>query len=373
MGGTVPGCTRVRSTIALAAALASTSCCESATATHPPTTRARVAGPHPDFDMDPSPWLWLVRSERVKVNASPGAMPPLRGIHSEPVTAPEEAAAGDADDPIFVEGETRRVDVRTHRLATLEDLARAILRNAPARRPPDLFFARMLVRVSGIICDCDGSQAERARVRSHLRKLVARARPAIVGCVVDDVAADPRVIIKAPAPLVIHQAAQFDDLVYGLVSDVRVARDGVHVDALACDDGPLTHELSACITRALQDAGRAQPWLRVPHRVRLPLVVFDQGAPSHGENTLHGKLAVQAAVFGWLHLERGELVDALEFFRDAHWVYQLPEYRYLMGMVYEQAGDHLSAMLAFGAYLAARPDAPESDALARRYPELDRG
>jgi tetratricopeptide (TPR) repeat protein len=68
-------------------------------------------------------------------------------------------------------------------------------------------------------------------------------------------------------------------------------------------------------------------------------------------------------MLGWLYYENGAYAEALEYFRDAYWVFRIDEYRYLIAMALERLGDHRAAADHYEAYAAARPDAPESPTL----------
>lgn len=328
--------------------------------------------------LEPSPALQLVRLERL------ASIAPLAPLDPSPTEASVErdAAAGadpaddpdadaDADASTEDEADVRPVVVpRRSPFATPEELFRATLRDAESRRYRILNFDRMLVRTSGPVCDCDGSEKARAETRAFVDELVASARPAIAACFADELARDPRVLVDAPALLVVSQAMSLDPVAYRFVPTLRLGPAGVEVRSLGWPDETLGEELDACLTAALEQAEVAPPPLTAEHGVRVPLVAFSQRAWGMEVSGLHLGLAFEAAAVGWQHYERGEHEAALELFRDAHWVLHLGEYRYLEGLALERLGRFDAAAEAFADYLAERPYAPEAPTLPDRIERL---
>lgn len=302
------------------------------------------------------------QSEPAEPDAASSAEPPVE----DDAAADQRSARDDAD----AETDVRRVVVpRRSRLATPENLLRARIRSVEPRRPRLLYVDRMLVRTSGPICECEGSRMARDEARTFVGKLVARARPAIKACLAEDLARDPRVLVDAPALLVVSQAMRSDAVVYRFVPTLHLGPHGVEVRALGWPGGELDDELDACLVRALEaDVDRSS--LTREHHVQVPIVAFSQhawGVPLSGFNAA---LAFEAATLGWLHYERGEHEAALELFRDAYWVLHLGEYRYLEGLALQQLGRFDAAADAYAEYLAGRPYAPEAPTLQGRIDRL---
>ncbi|MBL8947948.1 MAG: tetratricopeptide repeat protein [Myxococcales bacterium] len=348
----------------------------------------------PQILLEPPPVLQLVREERVAMTAprvSRDRLVPRWQAPGRPVDAPTprvdaaEDAADDApsadteprdddasDDVEYAEGEVRHIVVRRRRFATPEDLIRAAIRNAESRRPRDLHGDRMLLRASGAVCHCDGDITELARVQAVMRALVVEARPGLKQCLGEAIAEDPRVIVKAPMTLVMTQAMLFDALVYRFTPEFEVGPEGLALKDVGWP-GELPRELATCVETAFADAGRIDTsHVRAPHRVRLPLVGFSQHHFSAGEKTrsIHWMLSLQAAQLGWLHFDRGDVAQALEFFEDAYWAYHEGEYQYLIGLAHERLGDHERAAAAYEAFVLARPYAPEVAELRERIDRL---
>lgn len=346
--------------------------------------------------LEPPPVLQLVREERIAsmgplirqpdggdVELAPRWQAPSRDAvpdDDEPEAAgdaePQDEAEPEADEDvdydevIDADGIARVVVVPRRRFTTHEDLARAAIRDAEPRRPRVMYVARLLLRTAGPVCDCDGDLEERARVRAAMTAMVEHARPAVKACLSAEMAEDPRVIVKAPALLVVAQAKQLGNITYRLSPSFDVGGRGIVLRELGWQ-GEASPALHECLAQAFAEAyvpdGAS---LATTHRVQLPLVAFVQ--PPWGINlgNTHDMLAMYASVLGWLHYERGEYEHALEFFRDAWWVFHLEEYKYLEGLAHEQLGDREQAADAFEVYLAARPYAPEAGELPQRIARL---
>lgn len=326
--------------------------------------------------LEPSGALQLVRAERLaSIAPLAPADPSATGASSERDAAaeagPADDADADADASPAAEDDVRQVVVpRRSPLASPEELFRASIRDAESRRHRILHFDRMLVRTSGPICDCDGSENARAATRTFVDELVTSARPAIEACLAQELARDPRVLVDAPALLVVSQAMSLAPVAYRFVPALHLGPAGVEVRSLGWPDDALGDELGTCLTAALEEADVERPPLTGEHGVRVPLVAFSQRAWGTDVSALNLALAFEAAAVGWQHYERGEHEAALELFRDAHWVLHLGEYRYLEGLALEQLGRFDAAAAAFADYLAERPYAPEAPTLPARIARL---
>ena len=359
--------------------------------TTPLPSRASVP---PQFVLEPPATLQLVREERVAMMAprlrrdrlaprwqAPGrpvSDPPPRVDGTDDTTDDDPSADADegpsddaSDDVEYAEGEVRHIVVRRRRFATPEDLARAMIRDAESRRPRDLYGDRMLLRAAGAVCHCDGDATELARVQAVMRDLLVRARPGLKLCLGDAIAHDPRVLAKAPMTLVMTQAMLVDPLVYRFTPEFDVGPEGLALLDLGWP-GAVSPELAACAEQALDEADDIDTSrIRAPHRVRLPLVGFSQhhlGKP----RGVHWMLSLQAAQLGWLHYDRGDVEQALEFFEDAYWAYHEGEYQYLIGLAHERLGHRERAAAAYEAFVLARPYAPEVAELRGRIERLRR-
>jgi tetratricopeptide (TPR) repeat protein len=363
----------VSGAVAVAIAVVVGGCCpRDASGSRAPTVIRATEPTPPRSVYEPSPALQLVREERLAME------PPAKAPTIAPSAAEQDEGAGAQTDGQagehveFVEGETRRVRVRTRVLASLEDLVRAAIRQSQDRRPEFLYVSRLLLRIAGVVCDCDGSVAEQIRVRKLIGELVVRARPALKGCLAADAAEDPRVVIKAPALLVIEQVRRFDPMIYRWRPALEVSPMGIVVHDLGWKGASLDDNLAACLERALEATDVDTSEVTQAHRVTLPLVAFSQPGFAFEVSNLHHVLAVQASMLGWLYYENGAYAEALEYFRDAYWVFRMDEFRYLIAMSLERLGDHRAAAEHYEAYLAARPYAPEAPTLPAHI-ELLRG
>lgn len=345
----------------------------------PLATRTSV---QPRVVLEPHPVLQLVRGERL---AKMGPRTPSVTVPAEPppsdrgsstndtaeAEAPEEIEDDGTEPEEVAEGEVRRVVVRRRRFATTEDLIRAMVRHAEPRRPRELHGDRMLLRASAAACHCDGDRTELARVQAAMRSLVRIARPGLKRCLGEAIAADPRVVVKAPTTLVMTQAMLAGPIVHHFTPELDVGPDGVRLHDLGWPDAPA--ELSSCLARTLDEArGVDTSSVRTRHRVRLPLVAFSQHAETKEPRGLHWILSLQAAGLGWLHYERGEVEEALAYFEDARWVFHEGEYLYLIGLAHERLGERERAAAAYERFLRERPYAPEAEPLRARIEALRR-
>ncbi|HWB81663.1 MAG TPA: hypothetical protein VG755_42165, partial [Nannocystaceae bacterium] len=303
-----------------------------------PTTRA----PARPMVLEPSPVLQLVREERF---AATGPLIRERDVAPRWQAPAREDAMAEAepeqhyDEVVEADGIVRKVVVPRKRFATPEDLARAAIRDAESRRPRELYIDRLLLRTSGPICDCDGDLEERARVRAMMMAMIKRARPAIKLCLSQEMAEDPRIIVKAPALLVAVQARRLGHVTYRFAPRFEVSSGGVELRELEWQ-GEAGAELGECLAGAFESAYESDgAFLEGAHHVQLPLVAFVQPPFGMNVNSPYGLVALHASSLGWLHFERGEYEHALEFFADAWWMFHLVEYKYLEGMAYERLGD----------------------------------
>lgn len=343
--------------------------------------------------LEPSPLLQMVRDERLAATgplvAEPASDRAHRGEPHDPAEpdsasrgtpraaaedagteqgAAEASADAEASTDPETSAEVRRIVVpRRPKLATPEDLWRAKIREVEPRRPRELHVDRLLVRASGPICECDGSREARDEARARVVALVDAARPAIASCLADDLARDPRVLVKAPALLVVSQATRGGPLAFPFAPTLDLGPRGVEVRSLGWPaDDPMPEALASCLTAAFEHADVDTTTLTREHRMQVPLVAFSQPAWGFNLGGFHQGLAFQAAALGWQHYERGEPEAALELFRDAYWAYHLDELRYLEGLALERLGRLGAAADAFADYLAARPYAPEAPTLPGR-------
>jgi hypothetical protein len=193
----------------------------------------------------------------------------------------------------------------------------------------------------------------------------------VKACLIADMAHDPRVVIKAPALLVVDQVRRFGPMIYRWRPALDVSPMGVLVRDLGWPRESLDDDLAACLERALAGTDVDTSDVTQVHRVTLPLVAFSAPSSTYGDvSSVHSVLGMQAAMLGWLYAENGADAEALEYFRDAYWVFQLAEYRYLVAMGLERIGDTRGAAQEYEAYLAERPYAPEAPTLPARIARL---
>lgn len=305
--------------------------------------------------------LWLVRDERLDATGLLATEP-----DPQPATEPDPV-----DDAAGQDHQVRPVVVpREPRLATPEDLARAAIRQVEPRRPRTLYTDRLLLRIAGPVCDCDVPRGEQAAVRRLVGDLVDEARPTLESCLAEALAEDPRVLVKAPALLVVQQAMAHGPLVYAFTPTLDVGPHGTQVHALGWQDEAPGDALHTCMTGALEAASAPASMLTASFRVQVPLVAFSQRAWGLNLGGFHGRLALEAAALGWQHYVRGDHETALELFRDGYWVYHLAELRYLEALALEQLGRHTAAARAYAEYLEARPYAPEAPSLPQHIARL---
>ncbi len=304
----------------------------------------------------PSPLLELARSER--------EIPPIRPRRRRRAASEPAAPDTTADD----DGIQRTVRIHGVRLATTEELLRAQLRNAEARRPREMSPTRLLVR-SALV------QGATRRQRTRARALLGEQRQAVAACLIDDQSSRTDVILRTPWALVLEQAARTGAVDYSV--SVRFGTSGPSGSSGSSGssrppsivtDPPVHDATRVCLQTAM-----TPPSGRAPRGVTLRISAFSQQAFGHGSGGgLHRQLANEAATLGWLHFERREYADALAYFEDAYWLYARPEYRLLEGMVHHQLGRPNAALRAYGAYVDARPDAPETPMLRERIAALER-
>ncbi len=327
--------------------------------------------------LDPSPLLELVRSEREALEGDPAARREAvsgleeaapwgsathaaNGAPSEPEDPAIDQDDSSDDEEWSEEGEVREVVVRTSPLATIEDLLRADLRYAEARRPRELHESRLLLRQAGPVRTCCGDEAaERRRLG---RDAIRLHRDALKRCVVAARARRPDIMAVAPASLVVEQAMRRGD---PMVYRFTLTHDGSDVEVVD-QSGNLDAEGRACIEAVVSSDMTALG----PVAVSIPVVVFAQKRFGYGGGGRHELLAQQAAILGWLHYDRGEYADAVRYFRDAYWVFHLVEYRLLEGMAWEAMGERQRAVVAFAAYLDRRPKGLDAEPTRKRLQAL---
>ena len=350
--------------------------------------------------LDPSLWLELVRLER---EAMEGDLPVLARREAERAefvvaqgslavpsvadssdtrleenAAVEPAAAEDVaeadepadggdpsdDGPESDVDEVRKVVVRVPRFATPEVLARALLRSAESRRPRELYEARLLLRHAGPVRACGADDP--SQVRQRARSLVRSKRNALKRCIIDARGRLPDILAPAPAALVVEQAQLLGDaMIYRFVV-THTANDDAGTVRVLDRTRKLDAEGLACIRQAVAPA-----MANLGASVQVPLIAFGQRSFGHGTSRgRNAALARQAAVLGWLHYDRGELEDAVRYFRDAYWVFQLAEYRLMEGRAWDAMGWGRRAAAAYAAYLDRRPHGLEAEPTRLRLREL---
>lgn len=301
--------------------------------------------------VQPSALLRLAREERL------GAEPPRLSTataeveDAEPVAPGHDETSSDAD-------EVRRIVVKTHRFASWEDLTRYALRHVKKRRPREFHESRLLLRQSGPARVCGAGSCMSLRRRVH--KLIRERRPALTRCLIRARARRGDMIATLPSSLVVEQAlARGDAMVMRFAVRYEPGKSRPSIE------GPqrqLDASARACLTEAMPpdlDSKRT-------HDVEIRLVAFAQASFGHGGSTgLNGALARQAAMLGWVHYERGDFEEALEYFRDAYWLFELVEYRLLEALAHDKLDQREQAVAAYTAYVDHRPHGLEA-AMARR-------
>lgn len=252
----------------------------------------------------------------------------------------------------------RRVVVRTSPFATPEDMARYTLRYAESRRPREMYPTRLLLRRAGPIRACGSSREDLRAARQLVDDIRAEAKQ----CIVVEQARQPGVLLPTPAALVLEQAAQRSDIAYSVSVHLRPGEPA----RVTSPGSTLSLQARRCIGEVVD---RATPREGLA-RMEIPLTIFKQPPFRMGGNPLHEGLAREAATLGWTHYERQEHAEALEFFRDAHWLFHLLEYRLLEGMALQQLGRSGAAIEAYVEYMKGRPHAPEVPQLRRTIARL---
>ena len=298
------------------------------------------------YSFAPSPLLALARSER--------ELPPvrrhwLRKRFADPTSEPDPE-----DTEVDEDGIHRTVRVHPFRLATPEELTRAALRNAEARRPRELHPMRFLVRTSRV-------RAATSKRRLRTRSIVESRDEAIARCLVEEVSSRHDVILRTPAALVLEEATRTGPITYGIAVAFRGRREpSVTIDP------PVSEPTTTCLTEAL--APRPTEDLRTD---RVELTAFSQRSWGMGGSALHQRLANEAAMLGWIELERGAHEEALAYFEDAFWLYHRPEYELLQAMALQKMGKPNMALTRYRRFVEARPHAPETPLLRERIAQLE--
>jgi hypothetical protein len=294
----------------------------------------------------PNDQLRVLRSERER--ASPTTRAKVVRVDAgapSPSSTETEATTAEASDPT---SEVRKIRVRSPRFATSTDLLRYLVRHAERRRPRELHETRLLLRARVVDVEGRGRFLEPTR---GARTIVRKTRSAIKKCLADDIASDPRILLGAPASLVLEQARALG-LPTDIAFDVRLRPHGVDVDER------FDRATAWCIEAAIG------PWLAGlgSSRIDLRMSAFVQPgyAPESKFGSLNHRLSIQAAMLGWLHFERGHYEEALEYFRDARFVFHMAEFDYLVGLALARLGHASAAAEAFTAFLERRPAAPEA-------------
>jgi hypothetical protein len=244
------------------------------------------------------------------------------------------------------------------RFGTPEELARYYIR-AMDKKPRVFHPTRALLRTS---------VGARETTGESRRSVIERARVDLLRCYVARAARDPRVIVKAPAGLVLQEAHARG--LSGIRFSVHVPRAGSTptVDGATLEGEALTDEDRACLEQAIDDAlGGAV----VPGGLDTAAVVWTQLAYGPASCGHACRLSHQAATLGWLFRARDDHERALEAFRDAAWAYRLPEYEVLIGMQHEELGRPRHALHAYRTYVTERPDAPDDPEIRRRIARLE--
>ena len=345
----------------------------------------------PTTVFEPSPFLDLLRLERVAAKGSQAGQlsdrsPDDNRAEKEPGEASGESsdtefdslvkggvlASGDDEDgdDESTDGERRTVIVRSSRFADPEDIFRYDLRSMDKK--PRLFNpTRALARQGGLVRVFDDGGAGRPLMRRYVRQVIRERQPSIKACIAAELAQDPRVIIKEPSGVVFEQALRLGDGIYRFSLDIVLEDDQLRVEATASPDTPVGASAGECLGDAFADTSISSPATEGGRAdAQAPLTVFVQMAEGVDGPPLGAGLALQAATMGWIHYERGEFLEAREFFLDAAWAYRLPEYQMLVGRAEEQLGRPQHAMAAYQLYVEERPDAPDTPALSRKIAAL---
>lgn len=267
------------------------------------------------------------------------------------------------------EGEVREIVVRRSPFVTPEGVFRYLLRSMD-KKPRLLNPTRALARLGGRVRVVADGGSSPAAVRRYARALVEDSRPRLKDCIAHELAADPRVVIKEPSGLVFEQALRFEDGVYRFSVDARIEDGQLEIQVAEATGDPTGDDTRACIGAALSEGRVGRPEAEGPVALRMPVVVFIQQAQAAEGSAMAASLALQAALVGWLHYERGDFAEARESFLDATWAYRLPEYQALLGRAEEALGRPRHAISAYQKYIDQRREAPDAPAIARRIEAL---
>lgn len=275
---------------------------------------------------------------------------------AEPIAQdPSDVEASELDD--IETTEVRTVVVRRSPFATPEDMLRATIRNAEHRRPREVYPSRLLVRGGGMLASCGGEPADVDR-----RALVRSLRPQISQCILEELVRRDGLILPGPAALVLQQAAATESIDYSLTVHLAAGQP----PTVSSRRGTLSAAGRECIANVVGTRARREGATSGDIR----LSVFMQPGLYYGGTDLHRALALESAIMGWTHYERGEYREALEYFRDAYWVFELVEYQVLVGMALERLGHPQAAAKAYRRYVDRRPYAPRFDELRQRAARL---
>lgn len=310
----------------------------------------------------PSPLLGIARYERL---AAEGPAPARRPSKRSLRRAKREMQTNGPSDSDFV----REVRVKTTKLATWEDVAAYELRKSYNRRPQEIHESRLVTRISGGIEVEGGSAPQRLEAKRSIRGLVDDARQAVELCLVENTARDPKVIVDAPAALVLEQGARARGINHRYAIELSADQGWWSIEGVEWSEGYADLEAADCVTDAL--ASELRPLAAESNlSVRLPLVSFLDRAEGYNLGLPQRRLAIEAATLGSLELQRGHTEDALAYFEDAYWLFHLPEFKALEGQALEQLGRRRKAAEAYLVYLEAREDAPDAPLFSARAAEL---
>jgi len=301
---------------------------------------APSSAPH---SFTPSPLLELARSER--------ELPPVRRQWLRKRFDGTPPTDTEVDD----DGIRRTVRVHPFRLATPENLARAALRDAESRRPREWNQARFLIRATKI-------RASSVHARHETRVMVDDRDDRIARCLAEELTARTDVILRTPTALVIEQAVRTGPLEYAL----SVAFHGKR-DPTVLVTPEVNEHTQACLTETLRP-GLAEN----PRSARVELTAFSQvsGSPTRTP-PIHRTLANEAAILGWIELERGAAEEALAYFEDAYWLYHRAEYKLLQAMALQKMGRPNMALTRYRLFVEQRPHAPETAMIRTRIAALE--
>ena len=314
-----------------------------------PTSQPTAPEEPQAYSFTPSPLLELARSER--------ELPPVRRNWLRRRFKPAEAV-DEEDTTLDEDGIHRTVRVHPFRLATPEELARAVLRNAEARRPRELHSTRYLVRATRV-------HAPTRAAKRRTRQMVDERDADIARCLTEDLSSHPSVILRAPSALVLEEARRTG--AGPTDHTITVAFDGQRPPTV--DTDPPVHDAAArCLVSALTPGPGDRP-----RSARIELSAFAQASFGHGGDALHQRLTNEAATLGWIELERGAHEEALAYFEDAYWLYHRAEYELLQAMALQKMGKVNMALTRYRRFVEERPNAPEVEMVRERIAALDEG